>query len=338
MSDHDEPSTFSVSGDAREEAVWAAYQAMLRRRRDTRPRWSAADESPDDARSETPATPPERPQPVGAARTIPPRPREAQAAEPGPLVFRPIAADAPFASSGRATGEALVKRRRGAGGGVAAGVAALLMIGSALAVAIWLHGLTPPGRTAAHGTLGRAAGAQTDVVPAPGPTPPDIASDASGTVAPAPGATPRHITLAERASPKPTARTAAATAPVSPALKDLRAETPTPAAAPRNASVETVRAFYDALGAGNGEQAAALVVPERRAAGPLWAAAITEFHSALKAPLHVTKIDPIDDDTVFVNYEFVNPANHICLGTATVDTIHRDGATLVQRIQADNDC
>jgi hypothetical protein len=99
-----------------------------------------------------------------------------------------------------------------------------------------------------------------------------------------------------------------------------------------------VREFYSALGEGDGARAAALVVPERRHAGPLSARELTKVYGSLRTPLRITKIDPIDDNTVFVRYQFVTPDDHVCLGAATVDTASRNGDTLVRGIRTINGC
>jgi hypothetical protein len=99
-----------------------------------------------------------------------------------------------------------------------------------------------------------------------------------------------------------------------------------------------VREFYSALGEGDGDRAAQVVVPEKRDTGPLSARALTRFYGSLRAPLRITGIDPISDDTVFVRYEFVNPDNRRCVGSATVDTAHRDGDTLVKGVRPFNVC
>jgi hypothetical protein len=99
-----------------------------------------------------------------------------------------------------------------------------------------------------------------------------------------------------------------------------------------------VREFYDALGQGDGARAAAVVVSEKREAGPLSARALTDVYSGLHTPLRVTKIDPIDDETVFVRYAFVGADDHLCLGAATVSTARREGNTLVNGVHKINGC
>jgi len=107
---------------------------------------------------------------------------------------------------------------------------------------------------------------------------------------------------------------------------------------PRRASVLAVREFYGALGEADGMRASAVVVPEKREHGPLSAGELTRFYSSLRAPLRLTQLDPIDDVTVLVRYQFVTPDNRLCSGSATVTTTHRDGDTLVRGIRAFDEC
>jgi hypothetical protein len=72
-----------------------------------------------------------------------------------------------------------------------------------------------------------------------------------------------------------------------------------------------VREFYDALGEGDGARAAAVVIPEKRDDGPLSSRELTRFYSSLRAPLRLTQVDPINDNTVFVRYQFVTPDNRL---------------------------
>jgi hypothetical protein len=139
-----------------------------------------------------------------------------------------------------------------------------------------------------------------------------------------PRAHTRRLALAARAS-RPESGADAGRAPI--------AQVPT-----QQASALAVREFYSALGKGDGARAARVVVPEKRGEGPLSAGELTRQYSGLRAPLRVTKIDPINNDTVFVRYQFVTPDEHICLGSATVDTTNQGGETLVRQIRPLNGC
>jgi hypothetical protein len=65
----------------------------------------------------------------------------------------------------------------------------------------------------------------------------------------------------------------------------------------------TVRAFYDALGAGRGEEAATYIVPERRH-GPFSPEAITKFYGNLVEPLTLVFLNQSGLDSYFVQYQF----------------------------------
>jgi hypothetical protein len=367
MSDHDELPTFTGSADPKEEALWQAYQAMLRRRQDPPPRWSGAE-----GRSESDPSP-ERsesirwPAPAGTARRIFPRDPEAWAREPSPVVFRPVDAPVPDPQgAGGRPGLGLSIRRR-LGAGVALGMAAGLGLGAAMAIAFWPHDRPNPVAVKADRspTPTRTVGAS--AIPKSPPTLPCVAGGrligqftledctrrdgvASGSlqveeVVPAPTPLlrpPRPSRLAGRASalephapPRLVTRLAAAAPPRYDTNAGSRLVTEVP---PQRASVLAVHEFYEALARGDGEGAAAVVVPEKREAGPLSAEEMTRFFSQLRAPLRITEIDPINDDTVFVSYQFVTADDHLCRGTARVSTEHRDGDTLVTGIRTFSGC
>ena len=376
MSDHDELPAFSGSGDAQEEALWQAYQAMLRRRKGPPPRWSGPESPLEAVPSPLRSEPPRRTAPGGAVRRILPRDPETRALEPSPLVFRtvdslepdPDAAGVwPRASGARPGVGRSGGRRLAAGRAAALGVALALGAGVALAIAFWPHDRGRPGPAKVDHNPGPAAGARASDVTASRPTLPCLVGgqligqftleDCVSRNGVASG--PMQVEGAAAAAPPP---------PVHPpSLRPLAEQTPAPRVRPRRlmalhaasaltgfaavaklkpaaevppqrASALAVREFYDALGRGDGARAAAVVVPEKREAGPLSAEALTEYYSRLHSPLRVTKIDPINDDTVFVSYEFVTADDHVCVGTATVKTTHRAGDTLVNGVRTFNGC
>jgi hypothetical protein len=85
-------------------------------------------------------------------------------------------------------------------------------------------------------------------------------------------------------------------------------------------SMTVVQAFYLALGAGRGDEAAQFVVPEKRSSGPLSAAAISEFYSKLVEPLSTLDIVPVHTDGYRVRYTYVAPGPRRCNGEALVRT------------------
>ena len=310
MSDHDEIPGFSGSGDPREEALWQAYQAMLRRRNEPRPQWSP----------EEPSTPERTPEPVAPWRPPGSRPLPAQArATDVGVDTPPFPVTAPREGSGRSGAWRLV-----------ALCSALLLAGAVLTIAFWPRG--PAVRGGAEPTRG----------PLPMPAPP-VASPARTSIA----GPPPSVASPPIATPAPglSAQASAAALPLAQIGRKprrehdrARARRPTGEVSPRRASVLAVRGFYNALARGDGKRAAAMVAPDMREAGPLSAAELTRSYSSLRAPLSVTQIDPINDDRVFVRYHFVTADDHICLGSAIVNTTHRDGGALVSSVHIFHAC
>ena len=99
----------------------------------------------------------------------------------------------------------------------------------------------------------------------------------------------------------------------------------------------TVRAFYYALGAGDGAAAAAFVVAEKRAKGPFSAGALTRFYGSLAEPLELLDVSALGADRYRVRYRFTSGAGR-CDGLAEVTTTRRDGRFYIQRIKALNGC
>jgi hypothetical protein len=325
MSDQDKPGDVSGFGDPREEALWEAYQALLRRRKAPRPRWSALESAP--------MEPPEAdtgPYPVAP---------EQRAA---PTTLAEVEAP-PRLGTGRTS-----PRRAAAAASVflAAGAAAL-------AFAYWPRGPTAPGRVAAGGALPTIE-ASLPVRSVAETKPPEALAphlSADTTQRPRP-----PLGLPGDASPRGTARPWRLSSERSFAARTPKPRLTTVDVAPhaghgadpggspvaevssKDAAARAVREFYEALGQGDGARAAAVVIPEKREAGPLSAAELTRFYSSLHGPLRITKLEPINDGAVFVRYHFVTADNHVCLGSATVDTTRRDGDVLVQRIRPFTAC
>jgi hypothetical protein len=98
-----------------------------------------------------------------------------------------------------------------------------------------------------------------------------------------------------------------------------------------------VRGFYYALAAGDGRAAARFVIPEKRASGPLSAAALTGFYRNLTVPLSLRSVEPLRRDTYLARYTFTNGSKR-CNGRAEVTTVRRRGENLIQRIKALDGC
>ena len=103
-------------------------------------------------------------------------------------------------------------------------------------------------------------------------------------------------------------------------------------------SMTTVQGFYLALGAGNGEEAAKFVVPEKRSSGPLSAIAISNFYSNLVEPLTLIDVVPTRPDEYRVRYTYVAPARGRCDGEALVRTTKVGGLNLIDSIKAVGGC
>lgn len=99
----------------------------------------------------------------------------------------------------------------------------------------------------------------------------------------------------------------------------------------------TVRAFYYALGQGDGDQAAQYVIPEKRRHGPLSASAITAFYGHLKQPLQLTSIEPQDADKFLARYGFASKSG-VCVGRSVVQTVRRGNRNFISSIRALDGC
>ena len=103
-------------------------------------------------------------------------------------------------------------------------------------------------------------------------------------------------------------------------------------------ALATVRAFYDALSAGNGASAAQLVIPAKRQGGPLSAGQLTRYYSAFRRPLRVVRATPVDADTINVVYDYVLADGRLCEGQSLVDVVQGGDRTLIRGIRARGPC
>ena len=104
-----------------------------------------------------------------------------------------------------------------------------------------------------------------------------------------------------------------------------------------NTAMTTVQAFYLALAAGDGVEAASFVIPEKRASGPLSATSITSFYRHLEEPLSLIDVNLIQSNEYRVRYTFVAQEKR-CDGVAIVKTARIKGENLISSIQALNGC
>ena len=103
-------------------------------------------------------------------------------------------------------------------------------------------------------------------------------------------------------------------------------------------SVSAVREFYAALADGDGDRAAAMVVPEQRRTGHLSGWELSRFYASLREPLRLVDIQPAGAGMVHVRYEYVWPDGDDCFGAANVWTTEEGGEILIRRIRALNGC
>lgn len=99
----------------------------------------------------------------------------------------------------------------------------------------------------------------------------------------------------------------------------------------------TVRAFYAALGRGDGEEASALVVPEKRTSRAFSADAMTRFYGALPQPVRLTRISPLSSRSFRVAYRY-SAGSSPCNGEAVVTVASRGNQSLILSIRALSGC
>jgi len=125
-----------------------------------------------------------------------------------------------------------------------------------------------------------------------------------------------------------------AVAPAARAMAGDMADGPT---ADYGTAATTIRAFYAALHAGQGETAAQMVVPEKRGAGPFSGAALSAFYGRLREPVDLRAVASLGADTWNVRYHYATGAR-VCDGRAIVETQTRGGRAYIARIRALDGC
>jgi hypothetical protein len=98
--------------------------------------------------------------------------------------------------------------------------------------------------------------------------------------------------------------------------------------------VSAVTRFYRALGAADGDTAAALVVPEKRGIGPFNELSMARFFGNMREPLALHSVSPSGADLVVAEYRYVYANGKVCDGRAEVTTAYVFGNTFIQRIKA----
>jgi hypothetical protein len=95
-----------------------------------------------------------------------------------------------------------------------------------------------------------------------------------------------------------------------------------------------VTRFYTALGAADGNTAAALVVPEKRGIGPFNELNMAKFFGNMKEPLQLRSVRQLNSNLVLAEYHYVYASGRVCNTTAEVSTTYAFGKTLIQGIKA----
>jgi len=99
-----------------------------------------------------------------------------------------------------------------------------------------------------------------------------------------------------------------------------------------------VIAFYQALQAGQGAEAARFVVPEKRDKGPLSAEALTSFYGNLKSYLTFIDLRPLRENEYEALYTYELPSGKFCNGRSVVRTTKVDDRNLIAGIEAKSGC
>jgi hypothetical protein len=267
-----------------------------------------------------------RPPPVAPPPVAPPPPVPAPAA--------PIAA--PASASVRAAPEPLSRERRMALAGLGFVLGTLIVIAAALSLK---HAPKPPqpatprpGLTIHKHLVRPVAALPCYVEGRPVGNLPLTACAARNGVATGPLETGLESTAPKDRNP------GLVVVPPRPAAPPAPAPAPTSSGGGAAATMNLARAFYGALGGGDGYSAAAMIEPEKRRSGALSGAQMTRFYRSLREPLRLTSMYPLAPDTVFVRYRFVTQSGGVCLGAANVTTTTRGGHLFIHAIHAHNGC
>ncbi len=148
--------------------------------------------------------------------------------------------------------------------------------------------------------------------------------------APEPAPAERTAAVEKRAEPLPPRRP--------PPVRERQEVGDRPAdVAERGSGEATVRAFYGALRSGDGESAAAQIVPEKRGGGSYSPGAMTRFYGRLPEPIQLTEVTPMSGGAYRVRYRY-SAGRSRCNGSAVVRLADRGGRELIRSIQATSGC
>ncbi|MET3473072.1 hypothetical protein ABIC78_003621 [Novosphingobium sp. 1529] len=136
---------------------------------------------------------------------------------------------------------------------------------------------------------------------------------------------------------------AAATQPMVPPQATVAAtEAPTiaPSAPPLEGAataLAAVQGFYGYLHDGRGQEAALLVVPEKRLSGPFAPFQLSNFYGNLRHPIELLNVTPIGESSYQVHYRYT-ATKSACDGRALIATSSTQGRYFVSGIRAIDGC
>jgi hypothetical protein len=105
-----------------------------------------------------------------------------------------------------------------------------------------------------------------------------------------------------------------------------------------SSAIDVVRAFYLALGSGDGARATSMVIAEKRTDGPFNAGELTTFYGSMAEPLKLLSVTETSKNNYLVKYSYRAGNRPTCEGSATVVVVLRDGRPQIERISALNGC
>jgi hypothetical protein len=102
-------------------------------------------------------------------------------------------------------------------------------------------------------------------------------------------------------------------------------------------SATIIRAFYAALGDGQGAIASEMIVPEKRSIPAFTPDGLTRFYGNLKQPIELIEISQNSSNSYVAHYRYAT-ANRVCDGKAVVTTVSRADRNFIQAIKPLNGC
>jgi hypothetical protein len=112
---------------------------------------------------------------------------------------------------------------------------------------------------------------------------------------------------------------------------------PSPVGSSDESGAATVRAFYNALGSGNGAAASARIIPEKRSTRAFSPEAMSRFYGSLAEPIRLTAVAPTAGGAYRVTYRY-SAGRSKCNGSAVVSLTSRAGRQFIRSIRALSGC